>query len=500
MAQDASVQKGRIGTATLPEVVRDLWTARSSGTLHIENGAHTKRIVFKRGDIVFAATNVETERLGERLVRSGKVKRSVLELAFRVMERSHERLGTTMVDWGWVSPVEMRRAVAEQIKDIIYSVFTWSAGEYRFEPADEPVPTDLALSLRTAEVIYEGARRMSDLRAIRAGIGPPSGVLVACDGARLAIPVTKEDGYILAALDGRRTILDVVSVSPLGEEETMRRMYALLLARVLKRKEPAPAAASGAAPATDAGRPPSEEEKAFRDNVTARHAAMKFGNLYDRLGVAFGASERKIQEAYDEAIASLEPDASFRDHLGDLNERLEKVRKKVVEAYETLIDPERRRHYDRSLSGSSPESTVATSSSSHTIAAPAKPKSQDPEKKRLVREAKQEAELYFLEANRFWQAGDYFDAVASMNEAVRLDPDRSMYHRVLGRWLVENPSCAEAAREHFERAIALDPEDREAHLGLAHLLESEGMEDQARVIYDKLAARAPDEAVTRLSS
>lgn len=490
MAEEPSFRQGRIGTATLPEVVRDLWNARASGTLHIENGSHTKRIVFKRGDIVFAATNVETERLGERLVRSGKVKRSVLELAFRVMERSHERLGTTMVEWGWVSPVEMRRAVAAQIKDIIYSVFTWSAGDYRFEPSDEPVPSDLALSLRTAEVIYEGARRMSDLRAIRTGIGSPAGVLVAADKARLAIPVTKEDGYILAALDGRRSILDVVSISPLGEEETMRRIYALLLAGVLERKEaPAKVASAKVAPDSSA-RTLSEEEKRFRDTVTARHAAMKFGNLYDRLGVAFGASGKKIQDAYDEAMSSLEPDPSFRDHLGDLEERLGKVRKKVVEAYETLVDPEKRRHYDRSLSGSSPESTVATSSS-YTVAPASKPRPAEPEKKKVEREARQEAELYFLEANRFWQAGDYFDAVASMSEAVRLDPDKAMYHRVLARWLSENPSCAEAAREHFERAIALDPGDREAQLGLAHLFESEGRSDRARVIYDKLAAAGP---------
>jgi Flp pilus assembly protein TadD len=480
-------RKGRIGTATLPEVVRDLWNSRASGTLHLENGSHTKRIVFQNGDIVFAATNVETERLGERLIRLGKIKRSVLELAFQVMERSHERLGTTMVEWGWVSPVEMRRAVAAQIKDIIYSVFTWNAGDYRFEPAEEPVARDLALELKTAEVVYEGARRMSDLRAIRAGIGPPTGVLIAADERHLPIPVTKEDGYILARLDGRASVLDVVATSPLGEEETMRRMYALLLAGVLEKKESKPKPPRSEAPDVEAELgAPSPEEKRFRDGVLARHAAMKFGNLYDRLGVASGASQKQIQEAYEEALRSLEPESSFRDRLEDLNKRLTDVRKKVGEAHDVLMDPERRRHYDRSLSGGSPESTVAAGASSgHTIASPRGP---DPAK--ASREAQQEAELYFGEANRFWQGGDYFDAVASMNEAVRLDPEKAIYHRVLARWLAENPSCSEAAQEHFERAIALDPHDREAQLGLAHLFEAEGMPEKARGIYDKLALSA----------
>jgi tetratricopeptide (TPR) repeat protein len=513
MAEKPSSRQGRIGTATLPEVVRDLWRARASGTLHLDNGPHTKRISFRKGDIIFAATNVETERLGERLVRDGKVKRATLELAFRVMERSHKRLGTTMVEWGWVSPVEMRRAVATQIKDIIYSVFTWSSGEYRFEPEPEaePVPEDLVLELRTAELIYEGARRQSDLLAIRAGVGSPSATLVLSDGTRLGIPVTQEDGYILARVDGRTSILDIVSVSPLGEEETLRRIYALLLAGVLERKQ-RPATSSPAPDAMALAR--SNEEKRFRDGIIARHAAMKFGNCYDRLGVVLGATEKQVREGHAQILSSLVPDPSFRDRLSDLQKRMDEVRRNVDEAHDILADPARRREYDRALSGVSSESTLSAEvDSARTIAASPKPRPKpkpEPEpaleptpapvtrgpapRTEASAKRRQEAELYYLEANRFWQDGDYFDAIAAINESVRLDPRKAVYHRVLGRWLAENPSCAEAAREELERAIALDPGDREAYLELAHLLESEGEPEHAKGIYEKLAS-LPEEAV-----
>jgi Flp pilus assembly protein TadD len=106
-------------------------------------------------------------------------------------------------------------------------------------------------------------------------------------------------------------------------------------------------------------------------------------------------------------------------------------------------------------------------------------------------EAAQEAELQYIEAHRFWQAGDYFDAVATMSEAVRLDPAKPKYHRVLGQWLAENPSCAEAAQEHYELAIALDPRDREAHEGLAKLLEQEGQGDKAKSLLERLASLEP---------
>jgi Flp pilus assembly protein TadD len=474
--------------------VRDLWKARATGTLILERAGETKRIVFHWGDVVFAATNVEKERLGERLVREGKIKRSVLELALRVMERSRERLGTTMVEWGWLSSPEMGRAVATQIKDIISSVFSWSTGEYRFEPEDRRAPPEQVLELRTAEIIYEGARRVSDLAAIEAGLGPSADILALAEGGHLKIPVTQEDGYILARIDGRRPLGAVVSGSPLGKEETERRIYAMLLAGVIeKRRRPAPAERSSA---TLSQRVPSDAETRFRDSVVARHAAMRFGSFYDRLGIVPGASEKRIREAYEDALRSLEPDASFSGSLEDLSKPMSAVRAGLTEAFETLFHAERRRAYDRSLSGASSADTVAAEAlTAITVAAKSQladspPPSKPPEAAASA-EAAQEAELYFLEANRHWQAGDYFDAVASINDAVRLNPHKASYHRVLGRWLAENPSCIETAREHFERAIALDPEDREAHLELAKLFESEGEPEKARGIYQKLGAATP---------
>ena len=230
--------QGRLETASLPRIVRDLWRAKATGNLHLWNRDATKRLVFKDGHIVFAGTNVEKEKLGERLVQAGKIDRSVLDLSFRVMERSDERFGKTIVEMGWVSPMEMQRYVATQIKDIIYSVFTWDEGDYRFEAVDDPVPAELMLELHTAEVIYEGASRVINMETIRAGVGSLGNGLKLAEGERLSIPVTQEDGFILSRVKECASIGDVVSTSPLGEEESLRRIYALVLAGVLDIEEP----------------------------------------------------------------------------------------------------------------------------------------------------------------------------------------------------------------------------------------------------------------------
>jgi MshEN domain len=52
--------------------------------------------------------------LGTLLMRVGAISPEQLELALIEKERSPRRLGEILVEWGWVSSVEVARALAEQ--------------------------------------------------------------------------------------------------------------------------------------------------------------------------------------------------------------------------------------------------------------------------------------------------------------------------------------------------------------------------------------------------
>ena len=471
--------------------MRDLWRAKATGNLHLWNRDATKRLVFKDGHIVFAGTNVEKEKLGERLVQAGKIDRSVLDLSFRVMERSDERFGKTIVEMGWVSPMEMQRYVAIQIKDIIYSVFTWDEGDYRFEAVDDPVPEELMLELHTAEVIYEGACRVINMAAIRAGVGSWNNGLKLAEGERLSIPVTQEDGFILTRVKECASIGDVVSTSPLGEEESLRRIYALVLAGVLDIEEPGGKRQPRPSSDADETRDMTEEERRFRDSLAARHSALELGDFYDRLGIDFGASGKRVREAYDEVMASLEPKAHYSDNLSNVEERLSEVRLKVREAYEALSVPESRRVYDSRLEGQ-----AAGFTSSETIEALTLDPRAQPVAILSCTDA-EEAELVFLEAKRLHNGGDYFDAIAALTLAVQLEPTNGSYHRLLAQWLAQNPGCWESAQAHFDHAIAIDDKDVEAHLGLAALHEEASRSDNAASVYQRVIELDPQNRIAR---
>jgi tetratricopeptide (TPR) repeat protein len=245
------------------------------------------------------------------------------------------------------------------------------------------------------------------------------------------------------------------------------------------------------------------EARLFRHGLEARYAAMKIGSLYDRLEVDAGASTQKIREGYQAVMKNIESGPSLRTDVEDLKPLLDKMRRKVVDAYKTLTDPERRRDYDKYLKGTSPDAThasvvkpkSATRQSSVTMVSRTSTPFDSDATIPPQNNTNKGAEPHYIDAKRHLDAGLYFEAIGSLNEALRLDPENGKYHRLLGQLLAQNPSCAKASQQHFQRAIEIDPHDTSAYLGLADLFEEAGLSVRARKVYQKVVAIEPENEV-----
>jgi curved DNA-binding protein CbpA len=531
--------QGDLTRETLADVIRTLYVDRRSGILHLAQGKTSKRIYFRKGSMIFANSDVESDRLGEFLIRQGVIDRSSFEETTEKMKDTGHRFGRTVVELGYCTAEGMEQKVVEQIQAIIYSLFDWDAGDYRFEQHEHPVDEDIILNLSTADIILEGARRLGDIEKVRRALGDSSGILEQNEDPLLLYQkmttLSQSEYFILSRVDGTSSMDDIFAVSPLPEDETLRCIYGLVSAGVLvlkggpraesssgratpttatppakrtpappaatpKPDPPAPKPAATPRPAvsapkrSSAGRPPvattepppkpegpSPEEIAVRDDITQKHASLSDSNLYDLLGITITANEDEIKKAYYAMAKKYHPDRHHSAHLRDVHGLLEELFSKITHAYQTLSSTAERHRYDQTVKhgdggvAASVGDGVSSKKAEHATEAA----------------LKRQAEQRYAEGKQHYDEMHFFDAIQSLREAIRLYP-KKQYHKLLAQALMKNPLWGKEAEEHFLAALKMDQFDAECALGLGQIYEDRGMMTRAQKMYEQAATYDPE--------
>ena len=177
------LQAGRLEGLALPDLLWALCRARKTGLIHFERKDVHKTIYLEDGKIVFAASNQPDDRLGELLLRQGRITLAQLEhSATQVFDG--QRIGTLLVESGALRPDQLVDGVLLQVERIVLDLFAWDEGEYHFE--EGPLPTDelITLNVSTGELLLSGIRSIRSFARIRASVGTPRTMYRLCDGWR----------------------------------------------------------------------------------------------------------------------------------------------------------------------------------------------------------------------------------------------------------------------------------------------------------------------------
>lgn len=168
---------GALQSVPLAEVFRKIATEERSGDLQVNLGAAIKSIYFDKGFVVFAASNLKRDRLGESLIEAGRISRHEFALASMLMKGSKRKFGQALVQAGVMSEEELGKQVAAQVNRIVMSAFKAKDGVYSFDERMNPIPVELMVSLSIYRIVLDGIRHMTDGKLILAGL-PPLGTVV----------------------------------------------------------------------------------------------------------------------------------------------------------------------------------------------------------------------------------------------------------------------------------------------------------------------------------
>jgi hypothetical protein len=152
------------------EVLQLLQLAQAQGRLELTRGEERVDLWYDRGRPVFARTSGLSVRSGELLMHKANVGASAIARALeRQRTDSKRRLGEILVEHGEATREQVKDAVHEVLRRIVYNVILWRDGRFRFLPGEVAESEDITIDLDLDRLILEGLRLADQERATRTG-------------------------------------------------------------------------------------------------------------------------------------------------------------------------------------------------------------------------------------------------------------------------------------------------------------------------------------------
>jgi len=226
--------RGRLSDVPLPEILQHLRDSKATGILSVVSGEARKSVYLRVGRVVFASSNLPNDRLGEILLREGKITVEEYEASIKAISKG-KRQGRVLVEMGALSPKDLWEGVQHYIREVVHSVFQWPDGEFHYEHSEQPTREKITVDLDIPELIVAGIRKVDAAGPIQRHY--PEGALVL-----ERVPDTTVAGleayesYVLSQIDGERSVLDLCQESEIGDQETLKTLYAFTSAGLVRGK------------------------------------------------------------------------------------------------------------------------------------------------------------------------------------------------------------------------------------------------------------------------
>ncbi len=270
--------EGTIRDFGLPDIFQLIGLQRKTGhlTLTNEKDDESVTVTFENGMVVMGDSSARRleDRLGNVLVKQGKVTRERLDEALGVQKQTLQRLGHILASSSAITTKDLRDALQVQISQIVFRVFRWRDGRYHFAPAESvdydrenfvPMSTDFILmegirmvdewpiiekKIPSFDIVF---RPVVDPSLIEVGVGAAPDTSISerrvAASATGRIRLAAEEERVFRKVDGVRTVQAIIDGTGAGEFEVCRTLFDFLNRNLI-----APAGRGEAPPDEEAAR------------------------------------------------------------------------------------------------------------------------------------------------------------------------------------------------------------------------------------------------------
>ena len=130
--------EGTIKDFGLPDIFQLIGLQRKTGLLTLTSETESITVTFENGMVVMADSSSKRleDRIGNVLVKQGKLGQERLEEALDVQRQTLQRLGHILTTNSFITGKDLKEALQTQVSQIVFRVFRWRDGHYNFNATD----------------------------------------------------------------------------------------------------------------------------------------------------------------------------------------------------------------------------------------------------------------------------------------------------------------------------------------------------------------------------
>ncbi len=234
--------KGNLEDFGITQLLNLINLARKTGTLYLEGPEGAAFLCFREGKLIYASRDGVEDSLPVILQRAGVFNSDHVRMIQENMPgKPDQDIAKVLITSGRLKQQVVLRHLNAHVLDLVYQVFSWSRGQFRFEPSELPVRGRITTAIALENVIMEGNRRLKEWERLRDELPDLDISLKFAErpSAPLRdIKLSVEEWRVISFINPQNTIRQVAQYNNMDELQIRKIVYGLLQAGLVEMVRP----------------------------------------------------------------------------------------------------------------------------------------------------------------------------------------------------------------------------------------------------------------------
>ncbi|HEU5183964.1 MAG TPA: DUF4388 domain-containing protein [Gemmatimonadaceae bacterium] len=237
--------EGPLRELGIHDVFQLLDLSRKTGALTVVSALRDNQgtVFFDGGAVIFASIRSNPHRLGDMLVRAGKISEADLELVRAMQQKGDSRrVGELLLETEAITPKELERHVRLHIEEVVFELMSWHEGYFSFEEREiSDAPGEASVRISTESLLMEGARRIDEWSRIENKV-PHVGVVPVLAPLRADHPslldLLPNEWEVLSEIDGAKDLREIALRLGQSDFDIAKIVYGMVSTGVIELRDP----------------------------------------------------------------------------------------------------------------------------------------------------------------------------------------------------------------------------------------------------------------------